>query len=345
VIGGAAGGGDFHALAVSSFSLGGDIRGGGQEFSGYAEYGTTGDSTIGGSIIGGTAPGTGFINGGGRNFRIGGNVEGGTGGTGSAFNGAGFVFGGSSKSFSLSGSIIGGSGVAMDGSVSLGDTPTVFIGGNIIGNATPTDAGQGGLILGKPVTVTIEGSISSSGSSASGTVQMTSAKSLTVLGSVTGGSSPNPHGDIAASVSLGALAIDGSVSGANIFIGGTASTSGSTVSNWTASSLAVGTINLGTGDAVGGTGSAADNVNFGDSHDRFAAVSQNVVVPAIASIVIGGAIDGTGVDGEHFGFVAGHIGAFTAGAVKLALQNGPGNDSQTLGATGDVTVKELPLPG
>src|SRR5262249_57396320 len=93
--------------------------------------------------------------------------------------------------------------------------------------------------------------------------------------------------------------------------------------DWTASSLVVGAQNLGTDDAVGGSGTAADNVNFGDSHDRTIAGGSATILAKITSIAIGGQVRGTVGGTDHFGFLAEQICSFAIGGAVIPLSPAP----------------------
>jgi len=106
--------------------------------------------------------------------------------------------------------------------------------------------------------------------------------------------------------------------------------------DWIASNLAAGVRNPGADDAAGGTGINADNVNFGDIHDVEFGLGS---ITRIASIVIGGQVQGTVSGNDHFGFVAGEIGSLRiAGALIRLTAN---IENRALGVTGDVNLHEL----
>ena len=106
------------------------------------------------------------------------------------------------------------------------------------------------------------------------------------------------------------------------------------------SSLVVGVQNLGADDLVGGTGANADNVNFGDSHDVKSTKGSAAIVASIASIVIGGTVNGSANAGDHFGFVAEQIGSFTVAGFLIPLSK-TAKDNLVIGNTGDLTIHEL----
>jgi len=352
--------------SAKSITVGGGVLaggGGGATITG----GTVGSLTIGGAISGSTSI-SGFVQLMGKAgvVKVGGSINGGT-------DNSGFLSLQGFQSVSVSGAITGGD-ADQSGYLGVGDGGSIFVGGRVQA-ASGTHGGVGGIIGGKVGAVTLDGSLFAGTSGNGGTLHVTSASSVTILGSVAGGYLP-PTGNIGATVSIGSLNISGDVNGAEVMIGNSAAKGGSTVAksvhvggsvllstfsfgsfvrkdvavgafsvdgNWTSSNLLVGVANLGTDDAPGGTGTDADNQNFGDSHDVFAGTSSTTKVGSIASIVIEGRIGGTAaVANDHFGFVAGQIGAFRAGSVNLSLTKGPGNDAGIpIGIAGDLTVKEV----
>ena len=115
--------------------------------------------------------------------------------------------------------------------------------------------------------------------------------------------------------------------------------------DWFASNLVVGAENLGNDDDNGGTGQAADNVNFGDSHDH-ALVNATPFPARIAAIAIAGQVQGLisstgGPPLPHYGFVTEEIGSFTLGGVVVPLMPGAGNDDRALGNSGEVAIHEV----
>jgi hypothetical protein len=96
-------------------------------------------------------------------------------------------------------------------------------------------------------------------------------------------------------------------------------------------------------------GLAPVNGFFGDADDAPPGMKITATpVSRIASIVIGGAIQGTVQGGDHFGFVAQEIAKFKVNGVSLHLTPGPGNDDPLandplflLATTGDVRLREF----
>jgi hypothetical protein len=88
------------------------------------------------------------------------------------------------------------------------------------------------------------------------------------------------------------------------------------------------------------------NGYFGDTGDYGLASynDQAAIFSRIASIVIGGAVDGTGTPGDHFGFVAEHIGSLKIGGSIVALTSGAKNNLTPINIaslTDDVSVLEV----
>jgi|GEM_PF-3460291 len=361
------GSGGISFASASSLTVGGSLIGGtgaGATIKGQ----TVGNVTIGGSITGGGS-GSGLVamSEKGGIVKLSGSITGGA-------DDSGYLAVKTFKSVSVQGAITGGD-AAPSGFLGVQNGGSIFVGGRVQG-ASGANGGPGGIFGAKVGAVTLYGSLFAGTSGSGGTLHVDSATSVKILGSVAGGYVP-PTGNIGATVSIGTLDISGDVNGALVVIGGADAKGGSTVAksvhvggsvllstfsfgsfarkdvavgtfavdgNWTGSNLLVGTANLGADDAPGGNGVNADNLNFGDTHDSFANASNSTKVGAIASIIIEGRIVGTsGVATDHFGFVAGQIGAFRAGSVNLPLTKGPGNDTGIpIGIAGDLTVKEVP---
>lgn len=344
--------------------IGGSLEGGSNGNAGVFIAKAAKAVTVGGSLKGGTGNNSGavFLDSAAA-VLVSGNVEG-----GNAFNAGVLVVSGKSSKITIGGSLIGG-GDSNNGAVIAGNTGAVVIGRNLEGS---TGNNSGTLLLDKVSSVTIGGSIIGGPANASGSMFIQSASKITVFGSVTGGGI-NTAGMIGVAKTLGTLTIGGDVSSAlfrinngpgettktlvasAINISGSVSDTLITIGNfqnpdaqlgklnvggnWTASNLVVGVRNLGSDDAVGGVGNAADNVNFGDSHDTVIPGGSSRVVSSIASIIIGGRISGTVGGTDHFGFVAEKIGAFKIGGLALSL-NKSGLDVLSIGLTDDVTIRE-----
>jgi hypothetical protein len=92
-------------------------------------------------------------------------------------------------------------------------------------------------------------------------------------------------------------------------------------------------------------GVTPDNGFFGDGDDDL--ITEVGEAPGIdsriASILIKGTALGTTGGGDHFGFVAQHIGSLKIGSIRLPLTAGSGSDlaGLALGSTGDLRVVEI----
>ncbi len=96
--------------------------------------------------------------------------------------------------------------------------------------------------------------------------------------------------------------------------------------NWAASSIIAGMRNLGADQLPGGSGTNADNVNFGDGNDFLIPLSNDAKQTAkIASIIIKGTAAGSAASGDHFGIVAQAIGSLSINKFKQTLPAGPNN--------------------
>jgi hypothetical protein len=107
--------------------------------------------------------------------------------------------------------------------------------------------------------------------------------------------------------------------------------------------------------AIGGDLIASDiiagvkstSADFGNTSDtmivRPAAATSDGILATIASIVVGGQIEGTAATGDMFGIEAQLIGSIKVGTLNLPMTKGPGNDGFFIsGTTGkDVHIREL----
>src|SRR5262249_29691987 len=95
---------------------------------------------------------------------------------------------------------------------------------------------------------------------------------------------------------------------------------------------------------VAGVAAGADG-NFGTADDAkisgTGTTDSPTIISKIASITINGQVLGTVGGTDHYGFVAELIGAFSVGGTAFPLHAGPDNDVCDVGATGDVTVREV----
>jgi hypothetical protein len=100
--------------------------------------------------------------------------------------------------------------------------------------------------------------------------------------------------------------------------------------DWTASVLAAG-VDAGT-DGL-----------FGTTDDQLIeAPNRAAIISKIASVVIGGMVEGTADSNDYFGFVAERIGSFSSAAGALSGLTASGREEFSLGTHDDVKVRELP---
>jgi hypothetical protein len=367
-IGGSLLGGQISASAMGSVKIRGDVVGGAGDSSGAIISVSLTKVSVGGSVLGGPGAGSGRI------FSIGdmgsvdirGDIVGGVGPGSGRIQSAGNI-----TKVAVGGSVVGGMAI-LSGGISGDDIGLVKIGRDLRGgslSATATDnLDESGCIEGDRVGgVVIGGSIIAGRDdhptftlSRSGAIIARELGPLAIKGSLMGNetnpvsitargqATPGTAGDVA----IAKITVGGRVERAQILAGydiskppapinadasiGPVSVGG----DWIASNLVAGVLNLGTDDAVGGVGAAADNVNFGDSHDRLITSSDDPnLISRIAKITIKGLVIGTGADADHFGFVAQQIGAFKVGGFTLPLISG--NDVVELSPlTGDFTLRE-----
>ncbi len=139
-------------------------------------------------------------------------------------------------------------------------------------------------------------------------------------------------------VAIGSINVVGSVTGSRILAGydvigtavnGDASVGRVTVGHdWIASTLAVGI-------------RAGDDGLFGTSDDKLISGNNRAeVVAKIARIVVGGSVEGSAADMDHFGFIAQKIAGFSSGGTALALTGTPGEVFE-LGTHSDLSVREV----
>jgi len=219
------------------------------------------------------------------------------------------------------------------GRIAAAHLGTLLVGGSVLapsidmtttdGSYVPVDVGEVGQII-------VKGDVR-------GTVGLMGAQTTVVI-NAGGAVAPTPTTDLA----IGKITIGGSVERTQILAGSGTDTNAQIGAvklggDWIMSSIAAGVYNAGADDAIGGTGANADQVNFGDSHDRLPAGS----IARIASITIGGQVVGSAASGDHFGFVAGQIGSFKAAGVPVKLTAGKDGPIQLAPYTGDVTLHEL----
>ncbi len=364
----------FGTGGMGTVKIGLDVVGGpgSAGFSGDIDsHGKLAAVTIGGSLIGGSNFDSGLVvsTGDMAMVQVGGNVQGGGGGSSGFIHSLAKLAG-----VKVAGSVIGGTGIDSGQIESALDMGAITIGLDLRG-ADASGAMNlfcSGFITSehKIASVTIGGSIISGVNSSSNPLFDDGAiragddlGKVLVKGSLlgngtnsvllTGRGQAHPGGT---DVAIGSVTVNGRIVFTNILAGyndsfaptpenGDAQIGAIKVGgDWTASNVVAGAQNLGTDDALGGTGSAVDNVNFGDVHDRSIGAGSAALLSKIASIAIGGVIQGTAVNpNDHFGFVAEQIGSFTVAGIAIPLLSGAHNDNRALGSTGDVTIHETTM--
>jgi|GEM_PF-1043655 len=256
----------------------------------------------------------------------------------------------------------GGAGAASGGINSAGKVASVTIGGSQIGdnevsgyliaagNIGPVKIGldqRNGLIssLGTIGNITVGGSLIQDHPDALAGIKGTQGVgSVLVKGSIEGlADSPYQiHGGGPltgkTSVAIKSLTVLGSVENAAI-LGGDLTSNGhaqigaiKVSGDWIASSVAAG---------VKTSANSAAPELFGNGDDVFYSGGTSGVIARIASITIKGAVKGTADGGDHFGFVAGQIGALQVGATKYNLAGAASAGPIELGISGDFTAREL----
>jgi hypothetical protein len=242
----------------------------------------------------------------------------------------------------------------------------VRIGGDVIGASIEgtADLNDSGVILsnGRIASVTIIGSLIAGTNNSTGIVVRNGAivasddiGPVTIGGNIVGNIT-NPALIIARGqgfdTAIASLSVGGDVRFARILAGfsstftpsnADASIGAVTVGrDWVASSLVAGAFNLGADDAAGGTGINADNINFGNGHDRLQIGGSGALIARIASITIKGEVRGSFPAGDHFGFVAQQIDKLKIGARTFVL-TGPGTaaDNILVPFTNDVRLHEV----
>jgi len=349
-------------------TIGAGVLGSSGDASGFigADF-AVGNITITGSLVGGSTTSSGVLsckNGNMGFVKITGDVRGGSGGD-SGFidvNGslAGVSIGGSliGASLSQSGLVHGTGAIEAGGAIGAVVLGHDLIGGSISGSATALT--QSGFIEGSRIaSLTIGGSVLAGTKSGSGTLFQDGAIQaandigpITIGGSLIGnstnlviisavGQAKLPKGTTT-DVAIASLTVRGRVVFTNILAGydpnatavnGEASIGAVTVGqDWIASNLVAGV--------------AADNHGLfgtpGDTEIGGAETTEDLLA-RIARILIKGQVLGTpSTSGDHFGFVAEEINAFSVGGVAYKLKAGPSNDSVSVGDTQDVTLLEVP---
>ncbi len=324
-------GGKMAGVRIGGSLIGGSTGGGGSIQSG----GDMGPIVIGHDFVGGRDGIAGWINAGGRlaSVTIGGSFIGGSNDPGEDGPG-GFIISSSGIGAVKIGGDLRAGGGAVDEEllqsafsiISRGRIGSLHVGGSIMtgqdggpyGSYIEADAGIG--------SITVGGSIAGNANSP---IRITA------------------YGDASDGV-IGKISVGGRVESASIlaYTFGRAANIGpvSVGGDWIASNLVAGATNLGTDDVPFGIDAAADDVNFGDNHDRSTVAAGSRDLATIARITIGGQVLGTPAfisATDHFGFVAEKIGSLRIGGKAIALTAGPHQDDIALGHSGDVRLHEV----
>jgi hypothetical protein len=306
----------FSIRAMGAVKIGGNIEGGSGLRSGQLATDSTLDSLrLGGSLLGGSEDSSGNVRSAGAMgaVKIRGNIEGGDIGAPGTLSDTGFIEARRIASLVVSGSIIsgsesGGGTLINSGAVRVGaDLGPITIKGSLIGNAT------------NPVLITARGQ------DTPGATTDTAIKSLTVGGRV-------EFADILAGYNTAdvPVGVNADARIGRVVIG----------TDWIASNLLAG---------VQDDGSPQRDDPVGDNDDQKITGGTDTAerISKIASILIKGQALGTVGPGDHFGFLAQHIGSFKIGPTVFTLQAGVGNDLPGLpiGVTGapagDLRVREV----
>jgi hypothetical protein len=358
----------------------GDVRGGSGEESGF--IGTTAGMggkiesvTIGGSLVGGSgspfvlpySSGEIYSDSTIGKIEIGGNLRGGTG------DGSGWIQAvGLLRNVAIHGSLIGGSNpggtVTGSGGIVAGRIGTLKIDGNVRGaSVSGSDSAEQSAYIaskGRIAHVIVGGSIitgTDDSTSGPGLVNNATIRarddigSLFVGGDVTGNDTqrvlitargqamPTATTDLA----IGKITISGNIEQAEILAGFDFSLMSGTP-HAADGNAQIGAVKVG-GDWIASNISAGVDSNgngFGNANDSVidmpSGAATDAIVAKIASIMIGGTVTGTASSGDHFGFVAQQIGAFTAGGFTAPLTSATDAPIDLSFGTGhDVTLREI----
>jgi hypothetical protein len=356
VIGGTAGltGFLFSNVRIGPVSIGGSLIGGSGAASGeLIASGPIATVFIGGSIVGGSGQpsgaiiaGSGAPAGGIGNVTIRGSVIGGK----MLFTGKIQADGDIAK-LSIGGSLLGGNFTESGTVTAAGTIGSIFIGHDVAGgNATGAGIVVGtGIIEAKRIGgVTIGGSLLAGEDQSTGFLRKSGAiiaeddlGPVRIKGSIAGGVAPDgtitdalivargqPVQGVKSDIAIKSLIVGGSVERAQVLGGYVFDGAGVLLAsnpdaqigkitvggNWTAGSIAAG-VRTGT-DGLFGT---EDDVKNPGS-------DAALIVSKIAGIAIKGHVFGTLGGGDHFGFVAQQIDAFSIGGTKFPLLRGPHTD-------------------
>jgi hypothetical protein len=325
---------------IGSLVVKGSITGGGGNFSGavFAATGNIGKVMVGGSIVGGAGQESGVVaaSGGGMNsVFIGGSVTGSSGAQSGVISTTKNI-----NSLQIVGSLMGNSGIQSGLVTVQGNLGKAVITGDIKGGSAGTaadsitnaaaihglsgviDAASAGSIVvggsikgGTPGTTTVSSGDPTLNATAdtSGAILVTTAKSITVMGSIIGGGGPSSGIITAQPVSapslvlltdLGNITVNGDITGGSGAMSGSILATGAV---GVIKSLHIGG-NL-TGGSASQSGEVASNTTFGPAFIGGSVIGGTadttgalVASQALTSLKIGGSV--TGMSGTHSGYVA-----------------------------------------
>jgi hypothetical protein len=329
---------------MGSVVVGGSLFGGGGDGSGaIAPLPGGGSFTVRGSLIGASGSDSGSIQssfGSIRRISVGGDLR----GIGPD-SGAIIVWGNLGQA-NVRGSLHGGGASNAGSIITLGTMGTVRVGGGIRGG---TGGATGSIFGDRIASVRIAGSVFGGPGIRSGSIFASDVIGSVAIGGNVTGSSTNPvaimaggSGDPAAVV-LPKITIGGSAQSlvilAGYLVSGPFSADASigrvrVGGDWIASSILAGV-----DPGLDGTGNLNDAAISGPG-----TVDSALAISRIDRIIIGGQASGsTPTLGDHFGFVAQHIGSFRLGNTMLPLIPGPHSGLENyIGITGDLSIREVP---
>jgi hypothetical protein len=347
------------AIGIKSAFVGGNVTGGlGVDSGSVHAGGTINALTVGGSVVGGPANNSGriFSDGDGASIvKVGGNLVGSAGDYSGELN-----FDSKRISLTVGGDLVGGSGIG-SGAADFIFGDSAKVGGSIVGGSiTGTAAMQG-----------------------SGVVLVHNAGKLLVKGGIIAGDDNSSgglynSGAIAASGSIGALTVKGSITGSATHRAGISAAGPGTAPAGGTQELAIAKITIGGNVTRAEITAGFDNTGFGADFDGDSSIGSVLVkgdwsassisagvkdvngngygnmddvaiVPGndgaiasrIASIIIGGSVSGSGAAGDHFAFVAQEIGIVRIGGGTVFTGTSSLDTPKALSAiTGDMSVRE-----
>jgi hypothetical protein len=300
--------------------------------------GGIGTMVIQGDLSGGSGIKSGCVNAGGKigSLSIGGNVVGGD------FEESGVVIAGAFGVVTIGGTLIGADGLHSGSILSVGSVKSLTVIGDLDGG---TEELSGSVAVASAKSITIQGELIG-GLDLSGIFVEKTLSRLTIGGTdATGGRVTIAVGGPAAGgIAIEKLTVTADLQGADILAGYHQDfidpASNLVLVN---SNARIGTIDIGGNLTATNIVAGIDGVNgvFGDGDDRVdPAAPKPKYLSSIASIIVGGMIEGTDGGTDQFGVLAERIGAVTVGGVPLALGKKTIDDLQ-LGTFGDYRLREL----